>query len=107
MKQQELLRAGLLGQQILTQQSELEARVRELSEVEARSGRGGGSDSDGEELGEETRVRLQALGEAVGGWEKENEGIWEGIRGGKVSPPLARRDLFGYPSDESARALSS
>jgi hypothetical protein len=96
MKQAELQRAGLLGQQILAQQSELEARVRELSEVEARSSRAiNGADSDGEELGEETRSKLMALGEAVGGWEKENEVLWE--RGpGQVSllPLLGSRFAF-------------
>lgn len=84
MKQAELVRAGHLGQQILAQQAELEARVRELSEVEARSSRmettTEDGQSEGDQLGEETRMKLMALGEAVSGWEKENEVIWEGVR---------------------------
>ncbi|KAL7417326.1 hypothetical protein BDY24DRAFT_377484 [Mrakia frigida] len=110
MKQQELVRAGRLGQQILSQQSELEARVKELSEVEARSARGGGTDSDGEELGEETRARLQALGEAVGGWEKENEGVWEGIRGGKTptdDPSSSSTNTLPTSSSSSSDIFSS
>jgi hypothetical protein len=76
MKQSELVRAGQLGQQILGQQAELEARVRELSSIEARAD-GGGDDSD-DELGEDTRNRLRDLGEAVVGWERENAGVWTG-----------------------------
>lgn len=72
-KQSELVRAGQLGQQILSQQAELEARVRELSSIEARAD--GGDDSD-EELGEDTRSRLLDLGEAVASWERQNAGLF-------------------------------
>jgi hypothetical protein len=91
MKQSELQRAAQLGQQILQQQAELEARVRELSEVEARSARAGGSrhggavDSDGEELGEETRGKLMELKVAVENWKQENEIVWDGIKGSSSS----------------------
>jgi hypothetical protein len=107
MKQSELQRAGQLGQQILQQQAELEARVRELSEVEARSARGvrNGVDSDGEELGEETRSKLMELGVAVGNWKKENEVVWDGIKGDSNVRLLLRCQAFPFRADAEAIRL--
>ncbi|CDZ98352.1 Pleckstrin homology-like domain [Phaffia rhodozyma] len=112
LKQAELLRAGLLGQQILSQQAELEARVRELSEVEARSTRpdhpDNAADSDEEQLGEEIRVKLMALGEAMDGWEGENERIWQGVRADSMTPaqdePLSSASDLTKPSSQHVPA---
>lgn len=111
MKQAELVRAGLLGQQILSQQAELETRVRELSSIEARADGGGGDDSD-DDLGEATRNRLRDLGEAVVGWERDNAGVWNGAAGlstdgaGLPSSQSAASDLAAAPAHSNASSSS-
>ncbi|GAA5937266.1 hypothetical protein JCM1841_007026 [Sporobolomyces salmonicolor] len=84
-KAEEVQLAGQLGQALLSQQTELENRIREIAEVSARyaastpGGSGEGEESsDGEkEIGEETRQKLRALEQDLEGWEGANSDMYQ------------------------------
>jgi hypothetical protein len=65
---------GTMGQQILSQQAELEERIRALEQAEIE---------DGDGIGEGTRSRLMELEQAMKGWESQNDEIMREL-GGKV-----------------------
>ena len=60
-KEKQLQQAGMLGQRVLAQQTELEDRIRQLQEFEG----------DGE-LATETSGRYQELAEVIAAWDAEN-----------------------------------
>jgi hypothetical protein len=74
-KSSQLQMLGTMGQEILRQQQELEERIRGFEDEE-----GEGED----QVGEETKARLQELDEAMRAWESQNEGMMREL-GGKVS----------------------
>lgn len=65
-KSSQLQMLGTMGQEILKQQQELEERIRGFEEGE-------GEDED--EIGEETRKKLEDLDSAMRLWEDQNEGM--------------------------------
>ena len=85
-KSNEIVLAGRLGESLLTQQAELEARIRELEEdVQASDGRSGAGgayvDSDEESvvLGPEAREKLEALESELKHWERGNQEIYRAV----------------------------
>ncbi|KAH8914467.1 hypothetical protein BT69DRAFT_1273496, partial [Atractiella rhizophila] len=86
-KANEIQLAGRLGERLLSQQAELEAKIRELEEVQGLNqstssrarGVGGGEESDDEatgDVGEEARNRLAELENEVRNWETSNNEIF-------------------------------
>jgi hypothetical protein len=63
-KERQLQQAGMLGQRVLVQQTELEERIRQL-ELEF--------EGEGEEGDEGRREKVRELGEVIAKWELENE----------------------------------
>lgn len=84
-KAEEVQLAGQLGQALLAQQQELEARIREIAEVSNRyaaslaasSGAGGDSSGDEREVGEETKKSLRMLEEELARWEGANSELYQ------------------------------
>lgn len=87
-KAEEVQLAGQLGQALLSQQQELEGRIRDIAEVAARfadrqssssAGRGGESSdgSEAREVGEETKKSLRALEEELERWENGNQDLYQ------------------------------
>lgn len=85
-KTNQLQMAGMMGQRILEQQTELETRIKELEEAEA--------DDDGDDREDRLRLKLEELEHAMVNWEKENE---EHVRrlGPKVSYLKIQSKLTG------------
>ena len=64
-KEKQLQQVGTLGQRILSQQVQLDERVRQLHELEAELG-------DNQDLDSEIRERYRELTEMVKGWDVDN-----------------------------------
>ena len=64
-KEKQLQQVGTLGQRILSQQVQLDERVRQLHELEAELG-------DNQDLDSEIRERYRELMEMVKGWDTDN-----------------------------------
>jgi hypothetical protein len=88
-KEKQLQQAGMLGQRVLAQQTELEERIRQLQELEGDYelvGTGGGlsgaasSGADEQEL----RERWEELRAVIDGWDRENAQLSSAF-GAKVS----------------------
>lgn len=80
-KAEEVQLAGQLGQALLAQQQELEARIREIAEVSNRyaaaTESSEGESSDEREIGEETKKSLQLLEEELARWEGANSDLYQ------------------------------
>ncbi len=76
-KSTQLQKVGTMGQQILEQQAELEARIRGLEEDDRSN--------DNAEIGEVTRNKLMDLDQAMKGWDSQNEGLIKELGGAQVS----------------------
>lgn len=69
-KEKQLQQVGSLGQRILSQQVQLDERVRQLHELEAEL-------SDNQDLDSEIRERYRELMEMVKGWDTDNSELTE------------------------------
>lgn len=89
-KSNEIQLAGRLGEALLNQQADLEARIRDLQDEvhhqQATNGRAnevfgnGGRDSDDESVvGIEVRQRLQALEAELERWKEGNDELFKGV----------------------------
>lgn len=87
-KEQQLQSAGLLGQRLIQQQSDLEERIRQLQDLEADKGEDEPVDGD-------TQERYRELKDAMDRWEGENAEL-VGEFGPKVS-------LISRPSAAGSR----
>ncbi|TKA54268.1 hypothetical protein B0A53_03359 [Rhodotorula sp. CCFEE 5036] len=96
-KAEEVQLAGQLGQALLAQQQELEARIREIAEVSNRyaaaaaaTESSGGESSDEREVGEETKKSLQLLEEELARWEGANSDLYQvvGTAAARGVPPI-------------------
>jgi hypothetical protein len=85
-KTEEINMAGRLGERLLSQQSELESRIRELEEdeVEAHNDTDATvAESDGEgSVDEEIKTKLDALESETRKWGRGNEEIYRLVNGG-------------------------
>lgn len=79
-KEQQLARAGALGQQLLAQQVELNERIAALERYEHIAS--SGSRTPDPEGDPELRQKLTELSEALQSWDNDNEKIWTGIAAG-------------------------
>jgi hypothetical protein len=68
-KEKQLQQAGSLGQRVLSQQMELEERIRQIQEVIEE---GKGEEEDEQRLDEETRERYRLLADTLLAWDEEN-----------------------------------
>jgi hypothetical protein len=68
-KERQLQQAGMLGQRVLAQQTELEERIRQLHDLEWEE-----EDATSAELavGKEVKERYRELTEVLGAWDEEN-----------------------------------
>ena len=82
-KDKELQQVGTLGQRILSQQVQLDERVRQLHELEAKLG-------DNQDLDSEIRKRYKELTETIKAWDMDNAQLTQSFDS-KVRP-------FSYPS---------
>lgn len=64
-KERQLQQTGQLGQRVLEQQVELEARIEQLREVAAEAG-------DDEDVDPETETMFTELADAMHGWDTDN-----------------------------------
>jgi hypothetical protein len=82
-KEKQLLQAGMLGQRVLAQQTELEERIRQLQDLEWEAlaedadgdAEGVGNAAAGESGGaiaKEVKERYRELTEALSAWDEEN-----------------------------------
>jgi len=69
-KEKQLQQVGTLGQRILSQQVQLDERVRQLHELEAELG-------DNQDLDSEIRERYRELTEMVKSWDTDNTQLTE------------------------------
>ncbi|KLT42389.1 hypothetical protein CC85DRAFT_93486 [Cutaneotrichosporon oleaginosum] len=69
-KSRQLANVGSFGQRLLTQQSELEDRIKAL-----------GDEQDGDDISEDTRAKLRELEDAMKGWESDNQDIMRDLHG--------------------------
>ncbi|ORX39731.1 hypothetical protein BD324DRAFT_606985 [Kockovaella imperatae] len=81
-KTAQLQMLGTMGQEILKQQQELEERIKGFDE----------DDGIDEEVGEDTKVKLKDLDEAMRQWEAQNEDMMREL-GGKMPDSLEGLDL--------------
>ncbi|KAG9020754.1 hypothetical protein FS837_007906, partial [Tulasnella sp. UAMH 9824] len=97
-KEQQLARAGALGQQLLSQQVELNERIVALERYEHLAS--SGSRTPDPEGDPELRQKLTELSEALQSWDNDNEKIWTGIAAGGARdlPPEPQPD---YSTDAS------
>lgn len=122
-KSNEIQLAGRLGEALLTQQAELESKIRELEEEvqgETRSGgaragagaaagvvSGGGETSEDEvsnAISEEVKQKLQALEAELKSWQKGNNEIYKIIglsNGDRDAPPSSSHGIAKQPSAAS------
>lgn len=77
-KEKQLQQVGTLGQRILSQQVQLDERVRQLHELEAELG-------DNQDLDSEIRERYRELTEMVKSWDTDNTQLTQSF-GPKVRP---------------------
>ncbi|KAG8896978.1 hypothetical protein FRC00_004966, partial [Tulasnella sp. 408] len=111
-KEQQLARAGALGQQLLSQQVELNERIAALERYEHLASSGSRTpDPDGDP---ELRQKLTELSEALQSWDNDNEKIWTGIAAGGARsingppsslPPASARTPDGSPNRDVFRDL--
>lgn len=80
-KEKQLQQVGTLGQRILSQQVQLDERVRQLHELEAELG-------DNQDLDSEIRERYRELTEMVKAWDTDNTHLTQSF-GPKVCPHLS------------------
>jgi hypothetical protein len=64
---------GSFGQRLLSQQSELEDRIKAL-----------GDEQDGDEITSDTRAKLRELEDAMKGWESDNQDSMRDLHGSEV-----------------------
>ena len=115
-KAEEIRQAGQLGSDLLAQQAELEARIRDLVEnqdegvgkpgyrrTRGESGVGDDSSSDEEkEVGEETRKRLQALEDELQSWDTGNRPLQEVVESAASQGVPTNEDLAHAYDDYSS-----
>lgn len=74
-KSNKLHMVGAMGQKFLAQQTELEARIRELGDME---------EDGGSEISDATRAKLLELQSAIKGWDSDNQTLIREIGGDQV-----------------------
>lgn len=79
-KEKQLQQAGTLGQRVLAQQMELEERIRQLQDLDM-------SAQDEEEVGQEIKMKVGELQDALRGWDEEN---------GRLSSGFMQVRVFGF-----------
>lgn len=77
-KSRQLANVGSFGQRLLSQQSELEDRIKAL-----------GDEQDGGDISEDTLAKLRELEDAMKGWESDNQDYMRDLHGSEVRRLLA------------------
>lgn len=78
-KEKQLQQVGTLGQRVLSQQVQLDERIRRLHELEAELG-------DNQDLDSEIRERYRELMEAVEAWDTDNNQFAQSFTSPRVRP---------------------
>jgi len=101
-KEKQLQQAGALGQRVLSQQIELEEKIRHLQDLDAERG-------DEEDLDAEARERYRELVDTIKAWELENAQLFNAFgtkrpTDDSLSSPIVVKDL---PCGEPERSVSA
>ncbi|EGO03686.1 hypothetical protein SERLA73DRAFT_165305 [Serpula lacrymans var. lacrymans S7.3] len=104
-KEKQIQQIGILGQRLLTQQAELDERVRQLQEIE-------GDKSEDEDMDTEARERYRDLAEVISTWDTENAQLSSTLgskrpNGKQASPSMPLQDLQREEPERSKVSASS